>query len=79
MYLLVLALVLTLLKFLNVGPVGAWSWWWILLPYVLTALWWVFADSIGYSKRKAAQKMEQRQQERLEKQRKELGMPPRRH
>ncbi len=78
MYLLLLALLLTVLRYLEVGFVANWPWWWILLPYGLTALWWAFADSIGYSKRKAAEKMEQRKRERVEKQRKELGLPPRR-
>lgn len=76
MYLLALALLLTLLKYLEIAPVAAWSWVWVLVPYVLTALWWAFADSTGYSKRKAAEKMEQRKQDRIEKQRKELGLPP---
>ena len=78
MYLLLLALLLTVLRYFEVGFVGNWPWWWILLPYGLTTLWWAFADSMGYSKRQAVEKMEQRKRARIEKQRKELGLPPRR-
>lgn len=79
MYLLLLALLLTVLKYLEIGFVAALSWGWILLPYVLTIFWWSFADNSGYSKRKATEKMEQRKRDRVEKQRKELGLPPKRH
>lgn len=77
MYLLGLALVLTLLKYLEIGPFATWSWWWILLPYGLTALWWAWADSTGYTKRREVEKTEQRKQDRINKHKEALGMRPR--
>lgn len=79
MYLLLLALLLTALKYFELGPVAALSWGWILLPYALTVVWWSFADNSGYSKRKAAEKIEQRKRDRVEKQRKGLGLPPKKN
>ena len=32
MYLLGLSLVLLALKYFEIGPVAAWSWWWVLSP-----------------------------------------------
>ena len=37
MYMLGLALVLTLLKYLDIGPVANWSWWWVLSPLWIVA------------------------------------------
>ncbi|QIL43624.1 TIGR04438 family Trp-rich protein [Acidovorax sp. HDW3] len=77
MYMLGLALVLTLLKYLEIGPVANWSWWWVLAPYALTALWWAWADATGYTKRKAMEKIEQRKQDRVNKHKEAMGMAPR--
>ena len=33
MYLLGLSLVLLALKYFEIGPVAAWSWWWVLAPF----------------------------------------------
>lgn len=77
MYMLGLALVLTLLKYFEVGPVANWSWWWVLSPYALTALWWAWADGTGYTKRKAMEKIEHRRQDRINKQKEAMGMAPR--
>lgn len=74
MYLLVIGVVLTLLKYLEVGFVANWSWWWVLSPFAAAALWWAWADTSGYTKRKATEKMEQRKQQRIDKQRASLGM-----
>ncbi len=77
MYLLGLALVLTLLKYLEIGPVANVSWWWIMVPWGLTALWWAWADSTGYTKRREVEKIERRKQERINKHKEALGMRPR--
>ena len=68
MYLLGQGLVLALLKYLEIGPVAAWSWWWVLSPFAITALWWAWADATGYTKRKAMEKMDQRKQDRINRQ-----------
>lgn len=76
MYLLGLGILLSLLKYLEVGPVAAWDWWWVLSPFALTLLWWAWADSTGYTKRKAMEKMDLRKKTRIDRQKDALGMRP---
>ena len=45
MYLLILGIALMLLKYLEIGPVAAWSWLWVLSPFALAVVWWAWADS----------------------------------
>ena len=52
MYTLALGILLVLLKYLEVSPVVNWSWWVVLSPFAITAIWWTWADASGYSKRK---------------------------
>jgi small Trp-rich protein len=77
MYMLGLGIILALLKYLEIGPVAAWSWWWVLTPFGLTFLWWAWADSTGYTKRKAMEKMDQRKKDRIDKHKEAMGMRPR--
>ncbi len=37
MYTLALGILLVLLKYLEIGPVATWSWWWVLSPFAVTA------------------------------------------
>lgn len=74
MYLLIVGVALLLLKYLEVGPVADWSWLVVLSPFGLAVLWWAWADSSGYTRRKQMEKMEQRKTDRIEKQRKALGL-----
>jgi len=66
MYLLGLGLVLLLMKYLELGPVAAWSWWWVLAPFALAVAWWAWADSTGYTKRKAMEADDKRRDLRRE-------------
>ncbi|WP_027996028.1 TIGR04438 family Trp-rich protein [Simplicispira psychrophila] len=74
MYLLLLGIVLVLLKYLQMGPVATWPWWWVLSPFGLTVLWWAWADATGYTKRQVMDKMDQRKQDRIDKQKSALGL-----
>lgn len=74
MYFLSAGVVLLLLKYLEVGPVAGWSWWVVLSPFVLAVFWWAWADSSGYTRRKQMEKMDQRKADRIDKQRKALGL-----
>ncbi len=74
MYLLLLGLGLLAMKYFGVDPVAQWSWWWVLSPFAGAAVWWAWADSTGYTKRKAMEKMEKRKRERVDKQRESLGL-----
>jgi len=78
MYLLILGIALMLLKYLEVGFVAGLSWWWVLSPFALAAVWWAWADSTGYTKRKAMEKMDLKKQERIDRQREALGIKTKR-
>jgi small Trp-rich protein len=77
MYLLGVSLLLLLLKYMEIGPVATWSWWVIVGSFGATAAWWWWADATGYTKRKAMEKMDQRKQDRINKNKEALGMRPR--
>ena len=74
MYLLGIGIVLILLKYLEIDPVAAWSWLWVLAPFGLAVAWWSWADATGYTKRKEMDKMDKRKQDRLDKSREALGL-----
>ena len=60
MYFLGIGIVLLILKLMQIGPIGGWSWLIVLTPFALAAAWWVWADASGYTKRKEMEKMEKR-------------------
>jgi small Trp-rich protein len=74
MYLLILGIALMVLKYLEIGFVAGLSWWWVLSPFALAVAWWAWADATGYTKRKEMEKMDQKKQERIDKQRAALGI-----
>jgi small Trp-rich protein len=78
MYLLGLGVVLLAMKYLEMGPVATWEWWWVLSPFALAVVWWTWADWSGYTKRKAVEKEEQRKQARIDKSREAIGIKTRR-
>jgi small Trp-rich protein len=74
MYLLFIGIVLLALKYLEIGPVALWDWWWVLSPFGAAALWWWWADWSGYTKKKQVEKENIRKQARIDKNRDALGM-----
>lgn len=78
MYFLLIGILALALKYLEIGPVAAWSWWVVLSPFALAVAWWAWADAFGYTKQKEMDKMAKRKQDRIDKQRAAMGMPPRR-
>jgi len=78
MYLLALGVILLGLKYLEIGPVAAWDWWWVLSPFVLAVVWWAWADWSGYTKRKVVERENARKQARIDKSRESLGINTRR-
>ena len=76
MYLLGLGLALLVLKYLAVDPVAAWSWWLVMAPFGLAVAWWAWADSTGYTKRKALERENRRRDARIDASREALGMLP---
>ena len=77
MYLLGLGIVLLALKYLEIGLVAVWEWWWVLSPFAAAVAWWAWADWSGYTKKKAMQKEDARKQARIDKSRESLGIKPR--
>ena len=69
-----LGVLLIALKLLEIGAVANWSWIWVLSPFACAVVWWAWADMSGYTKRKAAEKIDQRKRDRIEKQREALGL-----
>ena len=76
MYFLLLGLILLAMKYLEFGPVAAWSWYVVLSPFALAVIWWTWADWSGYTKRKAMQRESDRKQARIDKSREQLGLGP---
>ncbi len=77
MWFVVLGVLLTALKLLDIGAVGVWSWWVVLAPFPLAAVWWAWADMSGYTKRKEMEKMDERKVARRRKNMAALGIDPR--
>ena len=57
MYLLLMGILALALKYLEIGPVAAWSWWVVLSPFALAVAWWAWADASGYTKQREIDKM----------------------
>ena len=74
MYFLLLGIAGLVLKYLEIGPVAKLDWWLVLSPFALAVLWWAWADKSGYTKRKEVEKMDERKQKRIDKQRVAMGL-----
>jgi small Trp-rich protein len=74
MLFLLLGLALLGMKYMEMGPVAAWSWWIVLAPFGLAVAWWTWADASGYTKKKAVEKENARKQARIDKSREQLGL-----
>jgi small Trp-rich protein len=73
MYLVGLGLLLMAMKFLEFGPVAAWSWIWVLAPFALAIAWWSWADASGYTKKRAMERENERKNVRITKNRENIG------
>ncbi len=74
MFFLLIGIIGIVLKYLEIGFVANLDWWIVLAPFGLAVIWWWWADSSGYTKKKEMEKMDQRKQERIDKQRDAMGM-----
>jgi small Trp-rich protein len=75
MYFLGIGLLLILGKYLDISPVAAWDWWWVLSPFGAAFIWWIWADWSGYTIAQQEKKMDLRKQARINKNKEALGMP----
>jgi len=75
---LVIGVLGLLLKYLEVGFVANLSWWLVLSPFAMAMAWWAWTDASGYTARKAMEREQRRKDERIDRQRSQLGMLNRR-
>lgn len=76
MWLVVVGVVLAGLKLAGVGFVAGLSWWLVLAPFVLAAVWWKVADLTGITQHQAMAREDARAAQRREAQFESLGMRP---
>ena len=76
MWLVVVGVLMLLLKLVAIGPVAHWSWWVVLAPFAVAAVWWQFADSVGITQRAAAERQDRRVARRREERLDALGLRP---
>lgn len=69
---------LTHLQMLELPWVAELSWWWVLGAFGATAVWWMYADYSGLTRRDAESRIEKRKNARLQRQKEALRMPTRR-
>ncbi|BEP42156.1 TIGR04438 family Trp-rich protein [Variovorax sp. 375MFSha3.1] len=74
MWFLGLGLLALALKYFEIGMVATWSWWIVLSPFAMAVAWWAWADSSGYTKRKVVERENRRRQERIDRQKTNMGM-----
>ena len=68
MWFIVVGVLLVLMKWFEVGPVGQWSWWIVLIPFALALLWFeVVEPFFGLDKRKAHDDLDKIKEERNKK------------
>ncbi len=71
-----MGVLLVALKWTDVNPVAAWSWWIVLIPFALAAAWWSFADSIGITAQRESDRVEARAQKRRDNNLEAIGVSP---
>lgn len=76
MWFLALGLLSIGLKYFEVGMVAGLSWWIVLSPFAMALAWWAWADSSGYTKRRIMEREEQRKQDRINRQKTNMGVKP---
>jgi small Trp-rich protein len=55
----ILGVLLLAMKLLEFGPVAGWDWWWVLSPFPVAVAWWAWADSSGFTQRRAMDRMDE--------------------
>ncbi len=68
MWFLAIGVLLLLMKWFDLGPVGHWSWWIVLLPFGLALAWFeVIEPYFGFDKKKAHDDIEKVKEDRIKK------------
>ncbi|NUP85133.1 MAG: TIGR04438 family Trp-rich protein [Burkholderiaceae bacterium] len=74
MWFVVIGCLLVLLKIAGVTFVADWNWLLVLAPFALAAIWWVVADATGYTKRREAEREDERVRARRERHLDNMGL-----
>lgn len=75
---LIIGVLLLAGKLADIGPMGQWSWWVVLTPFGLATVWWAIADSVGFTQRRAMQRMDERKEKRRVQTMESLGLSKKR-
>ena len=68
MPLIIAIVLLSILRYFEIGPVADLSWWWIIGLFVVAFMWFEFGERIfGLDKRKADEQLEKARKERVSK------------
>jgi small Trp-rich protein len=74
MPLAVICVIILLLKLGDIGPVGSWSWWWVMLPFAVLFFWWEIGSKwVGWDKKAAEKRMKEDEKMAAETKRKNRG------
>jgi small Trp-rich protein len=80
MWLVVLGVLAVVLKLAGISFFAGLSWWWVLAPFALAAVWWQVADSTGITQRAAMRRTAEKAVKRRQAQMEALGLhSPGRH
>lgn len=80
MWFVAIGVAMLVMNLAGIGPIGEWQWGWsekgplVLVPFGLAAVWWLWADWSGLTKRKAMQKIEDKRESRRQKALDALGL-----
>ena len=78
MLFIVLGVLLVALKLAEIGFVAAWTWWAVLSPFAVAAVWWAYADASGLTKKREMDKLEDKKAQRRRRSMEALGMDTKR-
>jgi small Trp-rich protein len=68
MFMIVIIVALSILRYFEIGPFAGLSWWWIVGLMFIAFIWFEFIERIlGLDKRKAHEQLEQARKERVNK------------
>jgi len=80
MFFIIVGVIIIAMNLLDIGPPAAWNWeftgdvWKFTVPFILAALWWVWADKSGLNKRREMRKMDEKKAKRRRENLANLGL-----
>lgn len=83
MFFVIVGVLLIAGNLIGIGPSAAWTWnftgdvWKFVVPFLLAAAWWAWADKSGLNKRREMERMEKRKRDRRTENLAKLGLDTR--